>query len=220
MPPETQASLSLFRPLPLPERLWVRGRLFTAPLEAVAREVPPGRVADVGCGHGLLTALLAHGREDRRVLGVDPDARKVAWARQSVGALPNVELRTGTVEDLDPARDGGLDAVVVADVLYLLPRARWAGFLAACCRLLRPGGRLVLKEVEADGSWKQAKALAQEALVVHLLRRTRSSGGLGLLPRGEMEGLLAAQGLLPERTVALGRGYTTPHVLYVAKRSA
>jgi 2-polyprenyl-6-hydroxyphenyl methylase/3-demethylubiquinone-9 3-methyltransferase len=217
---QVDAALALFRPLPLAERLWVRGRLFTAPLEALAREVPAGRVADVGCGHGLLTALLAQGRPERQVLGVDPDARKVAWARRSVGALGNVELREGTVEGLLPEGAASFDAVVVADVLYLLPLAAWEGFLASCRALLRPGGRLFLKEVEGDGSWRHRKALAQEALVVHLLRRTHSSGGLQLLPRPRMQALLAGAGLTPERTVGMGRGYTTPHVLYVAKRSA
>ncbi|MCI0572400.1 MAG: class I SAM-dependent methyltransferase [Myxococcaceae bacterium] len=220
MSPDVRSALSLFQGLPFAERMWVRGRLATAPLAEVARHVPAGRVADVGCGHGLLTALLAAGRADRHVLGVDPDPRKVQWAKASVGALPNVELREGSVEQLDVVRDGGLDAIVVADVLYLLPLARWEGFLGACHRLLRPGGRLVLKEMEADRSWKHVKAVAQEALVVHLLRRTHSSGGLTVLPRSEMEALLARAGFAPEQVVSLGRGYTTPHVLYVAKREA
>ncbi|MFN7701743.1 MAG: class I SAM-dependent methyltransferase [Deltaproteobacteria bacterium] len=46
------------------------------------------RLVDVGCGHGVLTALLAVGFPDRTVTGIDPDARKIDWARRSIGKTP------------------------------------------------------------------------------------------------------------------------------------
>ena len=52
-------ALALFSHLPPAERFHVHARAASAPLEAVASRVPSGgAVADVGCGHGLLTALL------------------------------------------------------------------------------------------------------------------------------------------------------------------
>ena len=47
-----------FQTLPLRERLFVRARLASAPLEVMAALAPEGRIADVGCGHGALSALL------------------------------------------------------------------------------------------------------------------------------------------------------------------
>lgn len=215
------AALASFSRLPPAERFHVHARAFSAPLEAVAARVPPGgTVADVGCGHGLLSALLALSDSRRTVQGVDPDPRKVEWAQQGPGRLPNVRIEVGTVESLAERLPGHFDAVVVCDVLYLLPPERWPGFLAEARRLLRPGGRLLLKEAEGDGSWKHYKCLAQEVLMVKLLGRTKAGGALGLQRRDAVEAMLQRAGFTPRETVELGAGYSTPHILYVAEASA
>lgn len=208
-----------FAALSISERLFVAGRMRSAPLHQVAERAPPGRVVEVGCGHGALVALLAM-RPDRRVLGIDPDPRKIAWAKASVGALENVELRVATVDALEPGLAGSFDAAVIADVLYLLPVDAWEPFLAAAMSLLRPGGWLLLKDAEADGSWRYLKCVAQEWLMVRLLRRTRSSGGLQFRPRAFTERLLLRLGFEDLRTTSLARGYTTPHLLFEARRPA
>ncbi len=210
--------LSAFDALPLKERLFVRGRLFSAPLLEVARRAGSGRVVDVGCGHGLMVALLAQGRPERSVVGIDPDPRKIDWAQASVGALANVSLEVDTVEALAARAPGSFDAAVVCDVLYLLPRDQWRGFLTACHALLKPGGALLLKEAEADRSWRYFKCLAQERLMVQVLRRTRSSGGLGFVPRAQMELELVHAGFELDEVAGLAKGYTTPHVLFAARR--
>ena len=211
-------SLKVFAGLPLRERLFVRGRLATAPLEALAARAQGQRLLDVGCGHGVLVALLAAGSPARRVVGIDPDERKIEWARASVGRLPNVELRACTIEVLAAERPGEFDTVLVADVLYLLAAAAWRPFLAAACALLRPGGRLVLKEAEDDGSWRVRKALFQEQLMVRMLRRTHSSGAVGFAPRATLEEAVRAASFVIEDVVPLARGYSTPHLMIVARR--
>lgn len=210
-------ALRVFAPLPLKERLFVRGRLASAPLEELAVRAQGRNLLDVGCGHGVLVALLAVDQPERRVVGIDPDARKVEWARRSVGRLGNVELQACTIETLAAQHPGAFDCVLVADVLYLLERARWLPFLRAAHRLLVPGGRLVLKEAEDDGSWRVAKALWQERVMVHLLRRTRSSGAVGFAPRAFLAESLRSACFGIEETVSLARGYSTPHVLFAAR---
>jgi 2-polyprenyl-3-methyl-5-hydroxy-6-metoxy-1,4-benzoquinol methylase len=217
--PQAQA-LALFSRLPLAERFHVHARAFSAPLEAVARRAPAGAaIADVGCGHGLLSALLALEDPSRQVVGVDPDPRKVMWASQALGRLPNVHIEAGTVERLAAQREGQFDAAVVCDVLYLLPEARWRDFFSTVRRLLRPGGTFLLKEAEGAGSWKHYKCLAQEWVMVTLLRRTQAGGALVLQPRHTLHALLGQAGFEVRETVALDRGYTTPHILYVAQAS-
>lgn len=211
-------TLDLYSGLPVAERFHIRARAFSAPLEAVARRVPTGgTVADVGCGHGLISALLALSDPERTVHGVDPDPRKVMWASQGPGRLPNVHFEVGTVESLAEQRAGQFDAVVVCDVLYLLPRDRWPGFLRTARRLLRPGGLLLLEEAEGDGSWKHYKCLAQEWVMVKLLGRTKAGGGLVLEPRAVVESLLRDTGFTVRETVPLSKGYSTPHILYGAE---
>jgi 2-polyprenyl-6-hydroxyphenyl methylase/3-demethylubiquinone-9 3-methyltransferase len=214
---EKRRLMHLFERLPLMERLFVRARWASAPLEAFCSRVPSGLIAEVGCGHGLLTALLAVDRPDRRLVGVDPDPRKIAWASLGPGTLANVLLRQGNIECLSPEFDGRLDAIVIADVLYLLPVSEWVKFLARCRLLLRPGGWLLLKETEARSSWKYLKCVAQEWVMVKLLQRTRDSGGLNLKPRAYVEELLRQTGFELREVVDLSRGYTTPHILFSAQ---
>ena len=214
----THQSLSVFSRLPLKERLFVRGRLATAPLLEVAARAQGRDLLDVGCGHGLLVALLAVGFPDRRVVGIDPDERKIEWARASVGREGNVELLACEIEDLAEKRPGAFDTVFVVDVLYLLEAKAWPPFLRAARTLLRPAGRLVIKEAEDDASWRVKKALLQERLMVKVLRRTRSSGAVGFAPRSVLAGALRDAGFAIDETVPLSRGYSTPHLLLVARR--
>jgi 2-polyprenyl-6-hydroxyphenyl methylase/3-demethylubiquinone-9 3-methyltransferase len=211
------AALRAFDPLPLRERLFVRGRLFTAPLLEVARRAPSGRIADIGCGHGVLSSLLASDAA-REVVGIDPDPRKIDWARASVGQLSNARFEVATVEQLAAKQPGSFDGAVIADVLYLLPLSQWRGFLSATRECLKPGGELLLTASEADGSWRYWKAVLQEKVMVHLLRRTLSSGGLDIQPRAEMQQILTDAGFNLRDTVSLARGYSTPHVMFVAAR--
>jgi 2-polyprenyl-3-methyl-5-hydroxy-6-metoxy-1,4-benzoquinol methylase len=212
-----RAGLELFDALPLKERLFVRGRLASAPLHELAARAEGSTLLDVGCGHGALIALLAAAQPDRRVVGIDPDVRKTDWARRSVGRCGNVEILACTIESLAEERAGTFDTVLVADVLYLLESSAWLPFLRAAHALLKPGGRLVLKEAEDDGSWRVAKALWQERLMVHLLRRTRSSGAVGFVPRAVLVEALGRTRFRIEETVSLARGYSTPHVLFSAR---
>jgi 2-polyprenyl-3-methyl-5-hydroxy-6-metoxy-1,4-benzoquinol methylase len=210
-------SLEVFSPLPLGERLFVRARLFSAPLDELARRVRGRRVLDVGCGHGALAAMMAFGFPERSVVGIDPDPRKIDWARRSVGRLSNTRFDVMDVERLATLEPGSFDTVTVADVLYLLPREAWPNFLASCHALLAKGGRLLLKEAEDDHGWRTKKALLQEQVMVRLLGRTRGSGAIGFSPRERTEALLKQAGFHLVETRSLARGSTTPHVLFVGE---
>jgi len=116
--------------LALPFLPW-RGRL-----EMVPRYRPRGRLLDVGCGSGAY--LLAMRDLGWEVHGVETDARSAEQARE-VWAL---DVRRGPLEaaDLDP---GTFDVVTLWHVLEHLPSPRQT--LAACHRLLKPGGQLMLE---------------------------------------------------------------------------
>ena len=101
--------------------------------------------------------------------------------------------------------------MVVADVLYLLPPEQWPAFFADCHQALVPNGVLLLKETEDDHSWRTLKCLAQEQLMVRVLRRTRSSGSIQLLPRGFTVSGLEKNGFRVREVVTMSHGYTTPH---------
>ena len=146
------ASLKAFDRLPAKERWFCRARLTLAPLEQVAARASGNDILDVGCGHGVLAALLLHDHPERRVVGIDPDVRKIEWANESIGKHPNAEFHALTIEALAAQRPASFDCVIIADVLCLIARATWPPFLDAARKLLRPDGRLLLKDAENDGS--------------------------------------------------------------------
>ena len=133
-----------------------------------------------------------------------------------MGKSPNAEFHAVTIEALAAERPAAFDCVIVADVLCLIARETWPPFLAAARRLLKPGGRLLLKDAENDGSWRAVKALWQERLMVHVLRRTVSTGGIGFATREELAGYVTGAGFTIDHIVSYARGYTAPHVLLTA----
>jgi 2-polyprenyl-3-methyl-5-hydroxy-6-metoxy-1,4-benzoquinol methylase len=184
-------------------------------MDALAARCPSeGRMLEAGCGHGLLSLEAALLHPALAVLGIDPAPDKIAAARAAAVAVPNATFRCERLEDV---AERGFDAVAVPDVLYLVPRAEWPSFLGACRDRLRPGGRLLLKEVAPRPRWKFYRCLAQETLSVRLLRITLGAR-FAFETREAMERLLAACGFADVRFTALDRGYLTPHVLYEATR--
>jgi ubiquinone/menaquinone biosynthesis C-methylase UbiE len=102
---------------------------------------------DVGCGVGLYTLWLARavGRSGR-VLGIEPSAERVEAARALVShelPAPRLDFREGDASKLD-VPDASLDWIWCGDVLHHVQDTGRA--LAEFMRVLRPGGRLVVKE--------------------------------------------------------------------------
>jgi SAM-dependent methyltransferase len=106
-----------------------------APLFADLVEVPAeGRVLDVGCGPGVLTAVLAERYGADRVDAIDPSPAFVAAARER---LPGVDVREGTAEQL-PYADDAYAASCAQLVVHFM--ADPPAGLAEMVRVTRPGG--------------------------------------------------------------------------------
>lgn len=165
------------------QRWHMRGRLRLCPYEALPKHLTGGdTVLDIGCGFGHLAWYLAAARPGLRYFGCDIDERKVRLAEGSVRKKGEADFRAG-----DAAAEATLSGwprtfgnIVILDVLYLLPWESQARLLDWALGRLSPGtaSALVLKSMEAPEGMTGARALAEEWLMVHLLRRTRSSGTL------------------------------------------
>jgi ubiquinone/menaquinone biosynthesis C-methylase UbiE len=81
---------------------------------------PGGRVLDVGCGSGALTARLAEIVGPENVAGIDPSADALAECRSRI---PGVELHEARAEEL-PFADASFDAVLAQLVIGLMGDAR------------------------------------------------------------------------------------------------
>src|SRR5205085_752907 len=65
-----------FSPLTVGQRVHVLIRFFTCPFLRILDFIPPGRILDLGAGHGIVS-YLANANEARRMTAIDPDVRKV-----------------------------------------------------------------------------------------------------------------------------------------------
>lgn len=119
----------------------------------------PARVADLGCGTGTLSVLLA--AEGYRVDGVDFSSEMVRLAREKAGGRFGVRILLGDASD-PPLPHSAYDVVLCRHVLWALPDPPTA--LERWVDLLVPEGRLVLIE----GEWHTGAGLSA-ARVVELL---------------------------------------------------
>ncbi|MDB4889114.1 MAG: hypothetical protein JWL61_969 [Gemmatimonadetes bacterium] len=103
---------------------------------------PTWTVGDLGCGTGQTTAALAPFVGN--VIAVDESSAMLGAARKRLDARDNVELRSGSLEDL-PIADASLDAAVLSLVLHFVVDP--ARVIAEAARVLRPGGRLLLVDM-------------------------------------------------------------------------
>ncbi|HEU4723085.1 MAG TPA: metalloregulator ArsR/SmtB family transcription factor [Gemmatimonadaceae bacterium] len=112
-----------------------------APLIALLE--PSLVVGDLGCGTGQTTSALAP--FVARVVAVDESEAMLAAARERVGHHDNVDVRGGRLEAL-PIDDDALDVAVLSLVLHFVVDP--ALVLREAARVLRPGGRLLVIDME------------------------------------------------------------------------
>jgi SAM-dependent methyltransferase len=96
-------------------------------------------VADLGCGTGQISALLAP--HVARVIGVDSSLDMLHAARTKLKGHDGVEFRNGTLEAL-PIADGEVDAAIMALVLHHVPDPAVA--LKEAARALKKRGRVLI----------------------------------------------------------------------------
>jgi 2-polyprenyl-3-methyl-5-hydroxy-6-metoxy-1,4-benzoquinol methylase len=109
-----------------------------------------GRILDVGCGFGLFAAYFGQMHRRRRIVGVDPDARRIGIAR---GVAERLGLRGHTFiagDIRDAAVEGPFHAAYVLDVMHHLPQADQRRVLERIAALLVPGGILLVKDITTE----------------------------------------------------------------------
>ena len=114
-------------------------------LDGVVERLTRGaRVADMGCGHGASTILMAKAFPKSSFLGLDYHKASIETARQRAAeqaVAGNIEFAVQAASDFD-GRD--FDLVCFMDCLHDLGDP--VGALARCRKALKPGGKVMLVE--------------------------------------------------------------------------
>ncbi|WP_426750848.1 methyltransferase domain-containing protein [Myxococcus sp. Y35] len=106
---------------------------------------------DVGCGPGIITSeMLDVVGPEGRVVGIEPQAEHLAAARALLGDRPNVELLQGALPDTR-LPSNRFDYVWCQYVFEYL--GEQAAALEELVRVVRPGGRVVVADIDGVGLW-------------------------------------------------------------------
>jgi SAM-dependent methyltransferase len=113
---------------------------------------PGGTWADIGAGEGAFTLALADLLgPGGRLVAVDRNERALRTNEAAGRArFPDVEFVTLTADLTRPLDLPKLDGLVAANSLHYVPRDRQVAVIRALAAHLRPGGRFVVVEYDAD----------------------------------------------------------------------
>jgi len=122
-------------------------------LDWIGERVPlaDAKVIDVGCGGGILSESMAHKGAD--VTGIDLADAPLSVARlHALETGADVEYRAISAEDCAEEQSGQFDCVTCLEMLEHVPDP--ASTVAACAKLVKPGGRVFFSTLNRNPkSW-------------------------------------------------------------------
>ncbi|MDN5869323.1 MAG: DUF2062 domain-containing protein [Nitrococcus sp.] len=148
---------------------YIRGKLRYDPLYLGLLEAgilpQRGRLVDLGCGRGLLLALLQTARGLRgqgvwrsdwppppgkiELIGIDAHTKKVAVAREVLSGAASI-VEGDLIHYFPPS----CDVAVLLDVLLYLEPYWQQKLIARVVTALVPGGILLIREADVDAGWR------------------------------------------------------------------
>lgn len=120
-------------------------------IDTLSQGLANKRVLDVGCGGGILAESMA--ARGARVTGIDMGKEPLQVARlHALESGVELSYRQLTVEALADELPGSFDVVTCMEMLEHVPDP--ASVVAACARLVRPGGQLFFSTINRTAkSW-------------------------------------------------------------------
>jgi SAM-dependent methyltransferase len=167
---------------------------------------PGGTWADIGAGDGAFTLALADLLgPGGRIVAVDRDARALRDNERSVHArFPATDLATLTADLTRPLDLPALDGLVAANSVHYVARDRQVAVIRDLAAYLKPGGRFVIVEYDADRgnpwvphpfSYPSWERIAQAAGLVQTRR-------IGRVPSRFLDAIYAAESRRPSGDLA------------------
>ncbi len=214
----TADALRLYRGQSLFCRLYLAVRRLVLSLPEIESHLPPhGSVLDVGCGYGLLANYVALRSPSRAVRGIDVDPTRIATARAVSRLIPNVSFEVADVRSVGGKK---LDAVLLIDMLHYFTPEIQADIVAACRRLLVPGGILLCRDVVREPGPRFWWNRLHEVVMVRAGITATNRGGLHFRSREQLWGTIAGSGFKILTVTPSHRLLPYTDTVFVARTSA
>jgi SAM-dependent methyltransferase len=191
------------------------------------RRPPRARtLVEIGCGQGLILALLSEARADvrsgrwpphwrppvfDRLVGVEKRRRVARIASEALAG----EAEIITADARSVANDGA-EVVLFVDVLHMMPRDQQEAVLASACASLSPEGRIIVREANAAGGSRFTLVSLSNRLKALAFGNWRQRFAFRSVD--EWEACFARLGLRSEIR-AMGQGTPFANVLFVVTRA-
>lgn len=159
-------------------------------LAEVVKE-PFSDLLDAGCGTGAMLELFKRDHPDKNYTGIDLSEKMIEAAKRK--HLDGVHFVAGDCEAL-PFTDNSFDVVTCSMSFHHYPNP--GKFFASLWRVLRPGGRLILRDMAANSPllmWLMNR------IEIPLLNRFAGKGDVHVYSKADIQRLCDASGLKLER---------------------
>jgi ubiquinone/menaquinone biosynthesis C-methylase UbiE len=181
-------------------------------LDEIGQYLPEaGTVLDIGCGFGLFSLYYAQVLPGVRFHGIDLDGSRIAIASEAARrlGLANTRYAVGDARAFR-ATDGEHAAAYMLDIVHHVPPETVEPLLGELYKAIRTGGRLIVKDVDTQPTYKRWFTHALDLLmspraVVHYW------------PAGELQALLQRIGFRVYRHLMVDF-LPYPHVLFVCHK--
>ena len=172
-----------------------------------------GRITDIGCGMGQMDFMLSMYCPERRIIGIDYDADKIAVAQNSwlLKNLPDLEFRCGNASECELPES---NAFVISDMLHYLDVEAQEALIRRCAEKLLPGGMILVRDSDSENAKGQKVTALSEVFSTRILAFNRTQGELNFISHSRMSSIASAVGL---KMTVRSNDAVTSNTFYILK---
>jgi predicted O-methyltransferase YrrM len=142
----------------------IRGRF----LEEISQFLPrTGNVLEIGCGFGLFGLYFARALPELTLHGFDQDDRRIELAEDARRRLDVKNITFAVGDARTEVLPQSLDAVYTLDIVHHLEPEAARDVLVRVYQSLRPGGTLIVKDVDTRPRYKMAFTWLLDVAMTH-----------------------------------------------------
>ncbi len=133
------------------DSLKIKYRSLICPFISLIQKVKPGEKAgDVGCGSGQFLLLLSEFAQPSYLYGIEISKKLIGNAFKLFSTRPRGSYNFEEYDGSNfPAELAEMDIIFLIDVLHHVPKKNQEDFIRNLSIILKPGARLVLKDINA-----------------------------------------------------------------------